>query len=318
LRQIVIGCDNFSTGTQANLKEVQEAVGAQTWENFTLVEVDIRDAAACLEISQNVDFILHQAALGSVSLSLYDPKLTHEVNVNGFMNIIQAARINKVRRFVYASSCAIYGDSQDLPLAENTVPRPLSPYAASKACNEMYAQAFSRSFPFSSVGLRYFNVYGARQSPDGAYAAVIPKWIHAMLKGEIVEINGDGANTRDFIHVGTVVDSNISAALLPEYLEGEVLNVASGYSISLNDLFNLLKSNLRRRVAHPIGAPLHGAPRPGDIKHSGARIDYACKKLRIEPVDIATGIEQTLAWYGEDMQISSSRTSNRGQELFDV
>lgn len=298
LGQIVTGLDNFSTGRLSNLREVERLVGPEAWRRFCLVEADIRDLKACTAATAGHDFVLHEAALASVPLSVSDPATTHEVNVTGFMNLLLAARSCRVKRVVYASSCAVYGDSAQLPLSETATFKPLSPYAASKACNELYAQSFSRTFSLSTVGLRYFNVYGERQDPNGAYAAVIPRWIRAMIDGDNVLVNGDGLNTRDFIYVGTVVDANIAAALLPDDdLNFDVLNVASGKTISLNELVEILaRATEERADIHPVKLR-HGSARPSDIRHSAAKIERFTERLRLTPQCIQTSIGRAIDWY---------------------
>jgi UDP-N-acetylglucosamine 4-epimerase len=289
--------DNFSTGKLSNLREVEENVGSQSWQRFKFVQADIRDAEACMNLTSDVDYVLHQAALGSVPLSIDDPRTTHDVNVTGFTNMLLGAKINKVRRFIYASSCAVYGDNTTIPIAESASFRPLSPYAATKACNELYAQSFHRSYALSNVGLRYFNVYGERQDPSGAYAAVIPRWIHSILQGERLIVHGDGENSRDFVYVGTVVDANIAAALLPQENVCEVFNVASGDAISLNQLLSLLQHNLMQIGGSPKAQAMYEKARLGDIRYSAAEVSYLSEKLRLEPVNIQFGIKRTLDWH---------------------
>jgi len=241
--------------------------------------------------------VLHQAALGSVPLSISDPKTTHDVNVSGFVNLLIAAKTHKVRRFVYASSCAIYGNNQNLPLDESSQLFPLSPYAASKACNEMYAKSFYNSYGLPTIGLRYFNVFGERQDPKGAYAAVIPRWIHAMLDEQPVFINGDGENTRDFVYVGTVVDSNIASALQRSKLSSEVFNIGSGESLSLNQLYRILAVQLSHKPKLNLQEVQYRASRLGDIRHSVAQIGKSAQLLHIEPISVDIGIAKAFSWY---------------------
>jgi UDP-N-acetylglucosamine 4-epimerase len=302
LNQNVIGLDNYSTGSRDNLADVARLVGSPLWKNFRLIEGDIRDPETCREACQGVDFVFHQAALGSVPLSLQDPVLTHHVNVSGFINILLAAKDASVRRMVYASSCAIYGDNSHLPLCEFEQVRPISPYAASKAANELYAQAFYHSYGFPVVGLRYFNVFGERQDPNGPYAAVIPKWIKSMLNGESVRIHGDGSNTRDFVYVGDVVRANIAAALTTAKADGSVYNVAAGYPTSLNELHKTLVDHISAfGCTEPLKAQ-YGDARPGDIVHSQASIARSQEDLYYNVTDLSTGLRRAMAWYAGQME----------------
>ena len=242
--QTVVGLDNFSTGSQHNLDEVEQEVGAEKWQNFTFIEGDIRDLEACRQACEGVDYVLHQAALGSVPRSLEDPLTTNSVNITGQLNMLVAARDAQVQSFVYAASSSTYGDHPDLPKVEEHIGSPLSPYAVTKYVNELYAQVFARSYGFQTIGLRYFNVFGKRQTPDGAYAAVIPKWIGAMLRGQVVTINGDGLTSRDFCYIANVVQMNILAALAPAEARDQVYNVAVSGRTDLNQLFSLLQAEL--------------------------------------------------------------------------
>ena len=255
LDQLVVGLDNFSTGHRRNLDEVRTLVGSEKWGRFHFVEADIRDPEACRQACLNVDYVLHQAALGSVPRSLADPLATNAANIDGFLNMLVAARDAKVRRFVYAASSSTYGDHPDLPKIEEKIGRPLSPYAVTKLVNELYAEVFSRCYGFSSIGLRYFNVFGARQDPDGAYAAVIPRWTKAMLLGEDVLINGDGETSRDFCFVANAVQANLLAATteIPEAVN-QVYNVALDDRTSLNRLFDLLRGPAAIHVPELLGA----------------------------------------------------------------
>src|SRR5581483_690922 len=214
LNQRVFGLDNFSTGSASNLEEVRNSVGPERWKNFVELQGDIRDADACERATRGVDYILHQAALGSVPRSIANPDDTHENNLTAFLNVLAAARKNGVRRLVYASSSSVYGDSPDLPKSEAQVGRCLSPYAVTKRANEMYAEVFNLCYGLDSVGLRYFNVFGPRQDPNGPYAAVIPKWIASMIHRERIQINGDGETSRDFCYVANVVQANLLAATI--------------------------------------------------------------------------------------------------------
>src|SRR5690606_3902443 len=234
--QKVVGLDNFSTGHHYNLDEVQKTVSAQQWSNFTFIEGDICNLDTCRQATQGVDHVLHQAALGSVPRSLQDPITTNSVNIGGFLNMLVAARDAEVQSFVYAASSSTYGDHEELPKIEDRIGRPLSPYAVTKYVNELYADVFQRAYGFGSVGLRYFNVFGKRQDPNGAYAAVIPKWIAAMIRGEDVVVNGDGETSRDFCFIDNVVQANILASLAQPDGVNQVYNVAVNARTSLHEL----------------------------------------------------------------------------------
>jgi UDP-N-acetylglucosamine 4-epimerase len=300
LGQRVIGLDNLSTGNKANLDEVRGLVIPAQWERFRFVEGDITDLASCQIACAGVDFILHQAALGSVPRSMADPLTCHQSNVTGFLNMLLAARDAKVKRFVYASSSAVYGDNPELPKVEEKIGKPLSPYAASKAIDEVYADAFANAYSFGSIGLRYFNVFGPRQDPEGAYAAVIPKWIAALLKRERVQINGDGETSRDFCFIENVVQANLLAATTTR-LEAvnQAYNIALGERTTLNELFQSLKSSLRRRdPSLPDAQPNYQDFRPGDVRHSLADIGKAKRLLGYAPTHrMAEGLEVAMNWY---------------------
>ena len=237
LNQKVVGLDNFSTGHQKNLDAVQSAVGLERWSNFNFIEGDIVNYGTCETAAKNIDFVLHQAAMGSVPRSLKDPLATNASNVTGFLNVLQAARLSNVKKFVYAASSSTYGDHPALPKVEEAIGNPLSPYAVTKYVNELYASVFARCYDFKSVGLRYFNVFGPRQDPNGAYAAVIPKWIGSLLEGVQVFINGDGETSRDFCYVENAVQANLLAAVLPVEQSALVCNVALGEKTTLTELF---------------------------------------------------------------------------------
>lgn len=300
LDQLVVGLDNFSTGHRRNLDEVRTLVGSERWERFHFVEADIRDPEACRQACLNVDYVLHQAALGSVPRSLADPLATNAANIDGFLNMLVAARDAKVRRFVYAASSSTYGDHPDLPKIEEKIGRPLSPYAVTKLVNELYAEVFSRCYGFSSIGLRYFNVFGARQDPDGAYAAVIPRWTKAMLLGEDVLINGDGETSRDFCFVANAVQANLLAATteIPEAVN-QVYNVALDDRTSLNRLFDLLRDALIETKPELDGRkPGYQDFRAGDVRHSQADISKAMKFLGYAPTHrLEDGIRAAMPWY---------------------
>jgi len=297
--QRVVSLDNFSTGKREDLREVEAGVGAQAWRRHRFIEGDIADPDACRAACASVDVVLHQAALGSVPRSIADPLSTHRANVTGFVNILSAARDARAR-FVYASSSAAYGDHPALPKSEGAIGGALSPYAVSKHANELYAGVFARCYGMQTIGLRYFNVFGARQDPEGAYAAVIPRWVHTMLVGSPVEINGDGETTRDFCYVANAVQANLLAALTvdPQALN-RVYNIAVGESTSLNRLFEILRGLLAEqrselRAVHPVHRPF----REGDVRHSQADISLARELLGYAPTHTLTsGLREALSWY---------------------
>jgi UDP-N-acetylglucosamine 4-epimerase len=299
LDQRVVGLDNFATGHRRNLDEVLEGAGDRG-ANFHFIEGDIRDLDTCRRACENVDYVLHQAALGSVPRSLDDPIATNQANIDGFLHMLVAARDAGVRRFVYAASSSTYGDHPGLPKVEEVIGRPLSPYAVTKYVNELYADVFHRAYGLSSIGLRYFNVFGRRQDPNGAYAAVIPKWIGNMLAGRECRINGDGETSRDFCYIDNVLQANLLAAT-SDHVEqsGAVYNVALGARTTLNELFGMIVDGLaayRPEVAsvHPVYAPF----RPGDVRHSQANIDKIRTELGYDPThSVAAGLRQSLDWY---------------------
>jgi UDP-N-acetylglucosamine 4-epimerase len=298
LNQTVVGLDNFATGKQANLDEVKSLVKPEQWGRFRFIEGDIRHLVDCEQAVRGVDFVLHQAALGSVPRSLKDPITTNEVNVSGNLNMLLAARDAGIQQFVYAASSSTYGDHPDLPKVENRIGRPLSPYAVTKYVNELYADVFSRSFGVSTTGLRYFNVFGPRQDPNGAYAAVIPKWISAMVKQEPVFINGDGETSRDFCFIDNVVQANILAATQSMAGEPKVFNIALNRQISLNDLFETLKASINSANLSYSLEPDYRSFRTGDVRHSCADISRICSELGYEPlVYFEEGIRKTVAWH---------------------
>lgn len=298
--QGVVGLDDFSSGTLANLDDVARQVGPEAWGRFTLLTGDITRAEDCRRACDGADYVLHHAALGSVPGSIADPLGANAANVTGFLQVLLAAQEAGVRRVVYASSSAVYGDSPTLPAREEATGRLLSPYAVSKYADELYAQALATTHGIETVGLRYFNVYGPRQSPTGAYAAVVPKWIGEMLAGQRPRIHGDGQTSRDFCHVADVVQANLRAALVetPEAVN-QVYNIGAGCRTSLNELFSLIRDALSEYRAH-IGdlTPLYGPERPGDIRHSQADISKAARLLEYTPqFDVARGLRQAAAWY---------------------
>ncbi len=298
--QRVVGLDNFSTGFRHNLDQVEAAVGPEKWARFRFIEGDIRSLDTCHEACKGVDVVLHEAALGSVPRSIDDPIASHESNVTGFLNMLVAARDSKVKRFVYAASSAAYGDHPALPKVEETIGRPLSPYGAGKYMNELYADVFGRCYGMETIGLRYFNVFGPRQDPDGAYAAVIPKWIAAMLRGEPVYINGDGETARDFCFIENVVQANILAGTVqdPEAVN-KVYNVALGEQTSLNQLFKSLSELLAARDDSFRGTPpVYRDFRAGDVRFSRADISKAKRHLGFKPTcKVHDGLERAIEWY---------------------
>jgi UDP-N-acetylglucosamine 4-epimerase len=298
--QQVVGLDNFATGHRHNLESVRAAVSPGQWERFRFVEGDIRDAATCQAACEGADYVLHQAALGSVPRSINDPLTTNAANITGFLNMLVAARDAKARRFVYAASSSTYGDHPGLPKVEHLIGRPLSPYAVTKYVNELYADVFARCYGMESIGLRYFNVFGPRQDPEGAYAAVIPKWAAAMLRGETVYINGDGETSRDFCFIANAVQANLLAATTtaPEAVN-QVYNVAVGDQTSLNQLYALLAERLQaRRPSLSIAQPVKREFRSGDVRHSLADIGKARERLGYEPTHrIGQGLDVAADWY---------------------
>jgi UDP-N-acetylglucosamine 4-epimerase len=300
LDQRVEGLDNFATGKRSNLDEVRGLVKAEQWARFNLHEGDIQDAALCRRACEGVDYVLHQAALGSVPRSIEDPVASNASNVTGFLNMLTAARDAKTRRFVYASSSSVYGDDPALPKVEGRTGHPLSPYAVTKAVNELYADVFARAYGVESIGLRYFNVFGARQDPDGPYAAVIPRWVQALLRGQPVQINGDGSTSRDFCYVANTVQANLLAATVSgPTAVNQVYNVALNSRTTLNELFEMLRSRLEKNDPRLRGArPAYGPFRAGDVMHSQADISRARSLLGYEPTHtVEQGLAEALEWY---------------------
>ena len=297
--QKVVGLDNFSTGHTHNLDQVKAAVSTQQWHNFTFIEGDIRDLATCRHACDSVSYVLHEAALGSVPRSIADPLNTNENNISGFLNMLVAARDANVSRFVYAASSSTYGDHPGLPKVEDQIGNPLSPYAVTKLVNELYAQVFAKTYDFKTIGLRYFNVFGQRQDPNGAYAAVIPKWVEAMITNKPVYINGDGETSRDFCYIDNTVQVNILAAVAGAEAANQVYNVAVGDRTTLNDLFKLIRAGLAEQFPHLQDfKPVYREFRTGDVRHSLADIGKAQNLLGYTPSHrIAAGIETALQWY---------------------
>jgi UDP-N-acetylglucosamine/UDP-N-acetylgalactosamine 4-epimerase len=300
LNQRVVGFDNFSTGKQANLDEVRTLVPARQWRNFRFVAGDLTDLKLCRRVCRGVHFVLHQAALGSVPRSIEDPLTSNASNITGFLNMLIAARDASVRRFVYASSSAIYGDHPGLPKVEDRIGGPLSPYAVTKYVNELYAAVFERCYRTETVGLRYFNVFGPRQDPEGPYAAVIPKWIDAMIQNRPVYINGDGKTSRDFCYVANAVQANLLAATSrrPKAV-GQIYNVAVNERTTLNTLFELLRARLAPHYAHLVAyRPTYRDFREGDVRHSLADISKARLRLGYQPTHrVDQGLDAALDWY---------------------
>ncbi|MDQ3058643.1 MAG: NAD-dependent epimerase/dehydratase family protein [Pseudomonadota bacterium] len=313
LGQRVVGLDNFATGHQRNLDEVQTLVTPEQWSHFSFIQGDIRELVDCQKACEGVDYVLHEAALGSVPRSLADPITTNAANITGFLNMLVAARDANVKSFTYAASSSTYGDHPGLPKVEDTIGKPLSPYAVTKYVNELYADVFARCYGFKAIGLRYFNVFGPRQDPNGAYAAVIPKWISSLIKDEPVYINGDGETSRDFCFIANVVQANLLAATvneLPLSLGGgrgegspspvnQVYNVAVGDRTTLNELYAQLHRNLLPLYPHLEGIqPVYRDFRSGDVRHSLADIDKAQSLLGYAPTQrIDEGLALAMPWY---------------------
>lgn len=300
LNQRVVGLDNFSTGHQRNLNEVKTNVSENEWNNFTFFEGDIRKLEDCISATEGVDFVLHQAALGSVPRSLENPLATNDANITGFLNMLVASRDAKVKRFVYAASSSTYGDHEALPKVEHQIGKPLSPYAVTKLVNELYADVFSRCYNLDSIGLRYFNVFGPRQDPNGSYAAVIPKWLLSILNNQPITINGDGETTRDFCYIENTVQANLLAALTTNSeAVNQIYNVSVGDQTSLNQLYQLIQHNLLQHVPGLNKVEVNYSEfRKGDIRHSIADISKAKNLLFYNPSHrIQVGIALTVQWF---------------------
>lgn len=298
--QTVVSLDNFATGHRSNLDEVRSRVGEGAWARHTFLEADITDAGACREACASVDVVLHQAALGSVPRSIATPLVTHAANATGFLNMLDAARLAGVGRFVYAASSSTYGDDPRLPKREAAIGRPLSPYAVTKYLNELYADVYGRCYGIEAIGLRYFNVFGARQDPNGAYAAVIPRWASEMLSGRACVINGDGETSRDFSYIANVVQANLRAATTSNpSAVNQVYNVACGESITLNELHALIAQAITAsRPGSVVDKPVHGPLRAGDVRHSLADIDKAKTLLGYAPThSVRSGLLEAIGWY---------------------
>ena len=304
LGQRVVGLDNFSTGFQHNLDEVQATVSAEQWQNFKFIQGDICNLEDCQTACAGVDYVLHQAALGSVPRSIENPIATNASNISGFVNMLVAAKEAQVKNFVYAASSSTYGDHPALPKQEDIIGNPLSPYAVTKYVNELYASVFQRCYGFNSIGLRYFNIFGKRQTPDGAYAAVIPKWTAAMIQGDTVYINGDGSTSRDFNYIANAVQANLLAATTENTAAlNQIYNVAVGGRTDLNQLFNMLTETLAKNAVNYTQAAVYRDFRAGDVRHSQADISKIQTLLGYQPqFNIAQGIEQAMPWYVQHLQ----------------
>lgn len=303
LNQRVVGLDNFLTGYQKNLDMVRDAVTPEQWGNFQFMEADIRNLAACEAACVGIDHVLHEAALGSVPRSIDDPILTNGCNIDGFLNMLKAAMDAQVQSFVYAASSSTYGDSPELPKVEDCIGAPLSPYAVTKYVDELYAGVFQRCYGFAATGLRYFNVFGQRQDPFGAYAAVIPQWHAALLRGTEVQINGDGETSRDFCYIDNVIQANILASFAQGEAKGKVYNVAFGQRTTLNELFELIRAEVARHRPEAASVqPVYRDFRPGDVRHSLADISRAKTLLGYAPMyDVREGLRLASDWYASNL-----------------
>ncbi len=298
LDQTVVGLDNFSTGHRHNLNHVQRIVTTDQWNRFRMIEGDICDLETCQRATQGVDYVLHQAALGSVPRSIADPITTNANNIGGFLNMLVASRDACVSSFTYAASSSTYGDHPALPKVEETIGKPLSPYAITKYVNELYADIFASCYGFKAIGLRYFNVFGPRQDPNGAYAAVIPKWIAAMIQGDAIRINGDGETSRDFCFVDNAVQANILAATAPPAVRNAVYNVAVGDRTSLLQLVAMIKQNLSSYGIEVLSDVIHAGFRDGDVRHSQASIQRIKESLGYAAAfTVADGLKATCKWF---------------------
>lgn len=298
LDQTVVGLDNFATGHQHNLDEVKGLVSDAQWDRFSFIKGDIREPQTCQQAVKGVDYVLHQAALGSVPRSIADPLTTNAANITGFLNMLDAAKEEGVSSFTYAASSSTYGDHPALPKVEENIGNPLSPYAVTKYVNELYAGVYARTYGFKTIGLRYFNVFGRRQDPNGAYAAVIPKWTAAMINGEDIYINGDGETSRDFCYIDNVVQMNLLAATAQDEAKDEVYNVAVGDRTTLNELFNSIKDALTSQNVNTDSEPVYRDFREGDVRHSQANVSKAQELLGYSvPVSFSYGIKSAIKWY---------------------
>ncbi|MCP4296698.1 MAG: Vi polysaccharide biosynthesis UDP-N-acetylglucosaminuronic acid C-4 epimerase TviC [Proteobacteria bacterium] len=308
LDQKVVGLDNFSTGFQHNLDKVKNLVTSEQWKGFSFIRGNITNTVACARACKNVDYVLHQAALGSVPRSIENPQLTNTINLSGFLNMLVAARDQKVTKFVYAASSSTYGDHPGLPKVEDQIGKPLSPYAVTKYVNELYAEVFNSCYGISSIGLRYFNIFGQRQDPEGAYAAVIPKWFSSVINGREVFINGDGKTSRDFCYIDNCVQANIMAATATNTAAGnQVYNVAFGERTTLTELFIMIQNRVKDLIPDHIDvAAEYRDFRAGDVKHSLADISKARELLDYEPeFSVSQGLDRAAMWYINHLSQSS-------------
>ena len=298
LDQTIVGLDNFATGHQHNLDEVQSLVTEAQWQKFHFIEGDIREYETCISAVKGVDYVLHQAALGSVPRSIADPIASNSANISGFLNVLQASKEEGVKSFTYAASSSTYGDHPALPKVEENIGNPLSPYAVTKYVNELYAGVYARSYGFKTIGLRYFNVFGKRQDPNGAYAAVIPKWIAALISGEDVYVNGDGETSRDFCFIENIVQMNILSATANEEAKGQIYNVAFGVRTTLNELYQIIKFELQSNNLEVNSNLIYRSFRAGDVQHSQADISKAKGNLDYQPLySLRDGIAKAVNWY---------------------
>lgn len=309
LDQTVVGLDNFATGFQHNLDEVQTLVNPQQWARFTFIQGDIRNIEDCKRACEGVDYVLHQAALGSVPRSLADPVTTNSANITGYLNMLVAAKDANggkgVASFTYAASSSTYGDHPALPKVEENIGKPLSPYAVTKYVNELYADVFAKCYGFNTIGLRYFNVFGKRQNPNGAYAAVIPKWVSSLLKGDTVYINGDGETSRDFTFVENAIQANLLAATSGAEARNQIYNVAVGDRTTLNNLFGAICNALIDEGIRCDKALIYRDFRSGDVRHSQADVSKAYHLLGyVSQVDVICGIGRTMSWYIKALDVS--------------
>lgn len=311
LGQTVLGLDNFATGNRDNLSDLLAEVGPKSARNFRFIEGDIRDLAVCRKACAGINIVLHQAGLGSIPRSIEDPLTTHQVNINGFLNMMIAARNARVSRFVYATSSSVYGDEAGCSRVEHRIGNPRSPYALTKRVNELYARIFSGLYGIETIGLRYFNVFGRRQNPDGPYAAVIPRWMAALLEHKKCFIFGDGETSRDFCHVENVLQANLLAALAaPDSMAvNQVCNVGTGKLTTLNRLFAMIRDRLLAHDTHVRGAKPNYRPfRPGDVRHSKANISKAKELLGYAPsISVSRGLDETIEWYTRRSRIAPKR-----------
>jgi len=298
LNQRVVGLDNFITGHQENLDEVQKSVTPEQWDRFNFIFGDICLVEDCKKAVEGVDYVLHQAALGSVPRSIVDPIATNNANISGFLNMLVASKDAGVTSFTFAASSSTYGDHPNLPKVEDKIGNALSPYAVTKLVNEIYADVFSRTYNFNCIGLRYFNIFGKRQDPNGAYAAVIPKWADAMLTNDGITINGDGSISRDYCFIENAIQANILASVANEEAKNNIYNVAVGDRTTLTELFNYIKSELINNGQTVTSAATYGEPRAGDVLHSQANLQKIKSLLGYDPLyNVPEGLAKTMPWY---------------------